>query len=487
MSDPIKKWLLKKTIFGKEIFEYKCPSCKELLSSSTDDFDQVESCPQCDFQYRLPDIERLNRRRVKQGYPKAPSLSEQESVDGTSLEEWIDAEPESLEKPAVTKDNSKTGIKIKTYSVRRGPTLLGSFNANQLKSMAASGKLFPTDELRHDADKSVPWRTLSSVPTLSFHNTSSIENLSEGRSAGDPSPRSIELLEYGNEAIFAKLIDWSLDGLRSLLGEYGIASKLRQWVLGGHLALTICVILVGIISVWFAFMEERFSEALQDLLICTAASCFLIVGQWASARFCVAGERLIRSNPSKMVTFDLLDLLGLILFFAGVTCFGYCLYLGFTEEKSRIYFWNGMVAFNIGTALASVAFSPQQLNIQEDNEAAVGDEAIGILAFSAKALMFLGPFFYTVAMATSALFLFDFMERLWRTRYAEEPNDFATDLLAAEFIFTILIISFCSFLPLISYLYFLFSYLIIDLYRSIIALGRGESTARTAKREGDRY
>ncbi|MGI9459740.1 MAG: hypothetical protein ACR2NF_07065 [Pirellulales bacterium] len=146
-----------------------------------------------------------------------------------------------------------------------------------------------------------------------------------------------------------------------------------------------------------------------------------------------------------------------------------------------------MVAFNIGTALASVAFSPQQLNIQEDNEAAVSDEAIGILAFSAKALMFLGPFFYTVAMATSVFLLFDFMERLWRVRYAAVPNDFVTQLLAAEFLFTILIISFCSFLPLISYLYFLFSYLIIDLYRAIIAVGRGESTAHNAKREGDRY
>ena len=93
----IQKWLLEKNLFGKECFKYKCPRCKALLSSDTKDYDQVETCPECGQKMRLPNLERLERRRIKQGFNKDLEEPIAEVVEVLADEDSVATETELKE------------------------------------------------------------------------------------------------------------------------------------------------------------------------------------------------------------------------------------------------------------------------------------------------------------------------------------------------------------------------------------------------------
>ena len=104
MPEKIERWLLKKTVLGKEIFEYKCPACKTLLRSDTEKYDQVEDCPDCNCSFLLPNRERLDRRRTKQSLGKNTSRSASvgENEDSSDLPSSFSTEPKTQNLSKVT-------------------------------------------------------------------------------------------------------------------------------------------------------------------------------------------------------------------------------------------------------------------------------------------------------------------------------------------------------------------------------------------------
>ena len=160
MAEQIKRWLLERSLFGKEYFKYKCPRCKVLLSSETNEHDQLEECPECKCTFRLPSLERLNRRREKQGFKTATNEPIEIFENDSTAIEWIDSELENKEE--IKKS-------IQSNDVNRKQTQGATGRDSRFPEGSVSLESIPTKKKSnntHGKHRHWLWRFLFDVNTL---------------------------------------------------------------------------------------------------------------------------------------------------------------------------------------------------------------------------------------------------------------------------------------------------------------------------------
>lgn len=348
---------------------------------------------------------------------------------------------------------------MKKYLVRRGDVILGSFSATDLKNLVAQGQLHPTDEFRVDGDESATWKPLSSVQGLVFRTDDNAS--SDKKSFHLPKDDVNNDLDYGSGALFAKIVDGIVELLRSFLGGGGVGSALRNTIGIGHIGLVVCSVLASITSLWLAIKADSISI----LGVAAFIVAMLFIGQWCAARFGTAGEQLIKCSPTEIRRLDILDMIGLVAATCGIASLVGGIYVSL-RVSSPYEFLYGCGGAVIALGFASVAFSPKQLNIRQNNQLTAGEEAIGIIAFVAKSALFLGPFFYALtSLLSCALYSFALYGLATSTSSLELGRVSVTLPTAG-----LTAIVGC-FIPFFTYLAFLGNYLLVDLYRAIIAAG----------------
>jgi len=183
----------------------------------------------------------------------------------------------------------------------------------------------------------------------------------------------------------------------------------------------------------------------------------LMVLQYAAERFMSAGETLIKASPSRMNSGAFLDCLALLMAIGGVL-----LLIVYIMQAKRMeswsLFWIGLGDCALCLCVAYIALNPSMANTTVAEGGTAGDEAIGIMSFFVKAVIRIVPLAFGIGAIIGSVALFIAIFSLIR----DESRAAGTQALV--------MIGFCSCLPFLTYLGFVFYQLMIDVIRAILSI-----------------
>lgn len=192
------------------------------------------------------------------------------------------------------------------------------------------------------------------------------------------------------------------------------------------------------------------------LLFGLGVALVLWVLQFTADRFLNAGDGLVAASPTKLRSSAFLDCACLLAEAAGILVF-----VLFAMLARGMQQWGllliGLAGWGLADAVAYVSMHPVLLNIDTSEDVSPAEEAIGILSFFAKAAVRIVPIAYGVGAVLGAVGLLCGIVSV------------LSDGLVLTAMASIRLVAFCSLLPLLSYVFFAFYRLAIDLMRAVLA------------------
>lgn len=310
------------------------------------------------------------------------------------------------------------------------------------------------------------------------------------------------------------LFDLVLRFARPQLTMHFVELTAKMFTLGGHYGLYLAML---VLLVFGLLLGVKLNE-LNAILLGMGGALILFVLQYTAGRYFGAMDRLNRSTPARMCSAAFLDCYALLHMFGGlVVLLGLTVSAVQTGPLSLVL--PAIGAFILCQYVAVLALNPESLNLTITSETSAGEEALGVLSFLVKLTLRLVPVAFgvgviwgtiTVLYAAVLVFLppedpeeilaFVGPDRMERLISAEEtsPDEFGTPGLpeaspapgattssegpsldeeairmlpakvTASKAATILI-TFAA-LPFLAYVFFLVSYLSIDVLRAILGL-----------------
>ena len=339
------------------------------------------------------------------------------------------------------------------FEIRRGDQHLGTFTANDIRAMAASGDLKPSDEIRKAGTER--WAPAEATKDLEFPTVPLAESDSP-TPVSLPAPTGDIKTGLMGVAIYANLVALLVNLLRDLLGHGKILRSTANAQTLAHGLLVIVSVLFILGSLWLSIKTDSISI----LLIGVGGFIAMGVGQYAADKFIAAGSRLLQSTPTSINNTVLLDVIGLVAVLVGLVSLGGGAVTSIQTESLppiAVGFFTLLICLIFG----SMAFCPEALNITPAKDTSAGEEAIGLASFFIKALLFLAPFLYLAGAFVSGIMILTGF-------YALTGGDRAMfDAMSQISTAGGIMISF-SFYPLILYIIFLVYYLLIDVIRAIL-------------------
>lgn len=200
---------------------------------------------------------------------------------------------------------------------------------------------------------------------------------------------------------------------------------------------------------------EVFGTGLGWVLAC-------LVVHYIATKFLPVGDLLVKSAPSNLSSRAFLECFGLLNFLLGILGF-----LGWTviaiRAESIEYFYYALATLVVCEYIVCLCLNPKLLTIEIEESTSAGEEAIGILAFLIKGLVRLVPIAFGVGIVVGTLLLFvAFIQT-----FGDNPlMAYANGTFAGASVLN------AALLPFLSYVFFVLSYLIIDVIRSILSIPR---------------
>jgi hypothetical protein len=252
--------------------------------------------------------------------------------------------------------------------------------------------------------------------------------------------------------LLEKVVEFFKGVLTSKLLEFCINWAYRI----GHFGIIVAACLGFLFALIFAIRSNSFQAFLYGI----AWVILIFVVQYTAHKFFTAGKTLIKDNPSQLSSKIFLDCFGFLVLIGGIVMFIVSI-IQAIQIGSVTPFLIGLGTFIFLEFIALISFNPLEatINVEEGNSA--GKEAIGIITFFIKALMRLVPIFFGVGVAIGTVMLFIDAIGLFGSGVSVawmRGNVTAMQILNA------------ALLPFLSYIFFVFLYLIIDLIRSILAI-----------------
>ncbi|MBN1271665.1 MAG: hypothetical protein JXB26_05285 [Candidatus Aminicenantes bacterium] len=253
--------------------------------------------------------------------------------------------------------------------------------------------------------------------------------------------------------ILEKFVTFSKDTLSPKVLDFSI-----KWLLKiGHYALIAAAALGFLFTFIYAVRVNSFFAFLYGI----AWIVLVFVIQYTAHRFSTAGEKLINNNPSSMSSKAFLDCFGFLAVIGGLIV----LVVGILQTIRGAGFNNlfmGIGFFVLLEFLALVAFHPQTVTTNIIKETTAGQEAIGIIVFFLKGLMKLVPIVFGVGIAVGFVLLFIDFIGIFGNEFRVASSWLSGQNSARTILYVGLI-------PFLSYLFFVLSYLAVDVIRSILA------------------
>lgn len=257
--------------------------------------------------------------------------------------------------------------------------------------------------------------------------------------------------------LMARLLEY-LKGVfsESLLDQIDRASKRI-----GHIAYFIASILFLLFYIAVAVKSDSMQIFFQAAAVILPIA---MVGQFVAVKFLDTGSRLIPNLPSRLFSGTFLQCAGLIFFTVALVPFFVGIYT-LIQTKEWIGFAIALATTAILTYMGGVCLSPASVNVEIDEAAGPGEEALGILSFIMKMFLRLSPVVFGVGAIAGVgigiymivLFLSDDYTAIF---FAVAGDQSAVDLTA-----NVLAL---GFVPFLAYLAFVFMHLFIDVLRAVL-------------------
>lgn len=262
-------------------------------------------------------------------------------------------------------------------------------------------------------------------------------------------------------AILARLGGWLSPALLKeslkFAGHYGHFAVLAGAVLG--------LILAGILATRMHSVALFATTGIGYVLV-------VAVAQFSAQRFMSAGALLIASTPNRLSSKLFLQCVGLfsILGATGALVGGLVVSI---QTDSLLPLIPVVLPVAYFLYFAMTALHPEELNVTISGETTAGEEAISLLSFFCKVGLKLAPlwFFLLAVMGTTFILLaiFDVGQTASQLFLAVLPLPPGFGILAQNSPGQILVLIACL-VPVLTYFFFLLSYLVLDLMRAVLAV-----------------
>ncbi len=230
----------------------------------------------------------------------------------------------------------------------------------------------------------------------------------------------------------------------------------ESWIeKAGHYALVMAAGLGLIYGVVGAFKWDQLSPALIGLVWIPCVG----VAQYAAFKFSSTSRGLIRSSGSQLSSSAFLACLAIWSLLLGVVALAGCTYTA-VRMDSLSSFGLGIVVFVVCELVVWLCLNPALLNIAILPASTAGEEAIGVLTFTMKALLRLIPIAFGIGVIVGDFEILAAIVRLFR----DEEYSIAGASLSAWVVLG------SAALPLIGYVLFVLNYLVVDMIRAILVI-----------------
>lgn len=232
-----------------------------------------------------------------------------------------------------------------------------------------------------------------------------------------------------------------------------------DWILKfGHYGMIAAAALGIIFALVVAIRLDSFSAFLYGL----AWIVLVFVVQYTAVRFSNAGAKLVANNPAALSSKAFLDCFGFLASIGGLIVL--IVSIIWTIRGAGISFlFIGLGVFILLEFLALVAFHPETTSTKIVKETSAGQEALGIIVFYLKGVMRLIPIIFGVGILVATVLLFIDFIGVFGDRFKVET----AWMDGMHQAWQILLI---GLIPFLSYLFFILSYLAVDVVRSILAV-----------------
>lgn len=281
----------------------------------------------------------------------------------------------------------------------KGQERHGPVTADQLRHLAATGQVLPTDFVFQEGMHN--WVLASKVQGL--FSTSAAAPASQSATAHAPASEPAKPSSSQPAASRSRgghPLGGLLGFLRSMFPASMLSGVARVLAVIGHWALVFTAVAWLCLAVFVAIKESAFGVLVHAI----GLSLLVLVVQYSAYRAVGAADRLVKASPSVLSSTMLPDSLSLLL--AGL---GVMLGLGLLNDALATSSWQtlliGMGTFACFEYIACVAANVEGLNIAIDEKCSVGNEGIGVLALFLKLLIRIVPVAYGAGTATMAVVL----------------------------------------------------------------------------------
>jgi hypothetical protein len=189
-----------------------------------------------------------------------------------------------------------------------------------------------------------------------------------------------------NVGFLVRVVDKLLSSARRTMSPRFFDVTAAWLTRAGHFGLLAGAALSLLLGIIVAVQGNRFDS----FLIGVGGAVLVLVLQYTAVRFLPAGDALIAATPTRVSSRAFLDCVGLVSVVVGWIA----LVLGLIHAIRThwlLHLWSGVATFVALESAACVAFHPELANVKVAEGLTSEDEAVGVLAFAAKAGLRLVP------------------------------------------------------------------------------------------------
>lgn len=262
----------------------------------------------------------------------------------------------------------------------------------------------------------------------------------------------------GEGYLFAvRLLEKFIEFIKGVLTTKLLTFSIKWLIIIGHIAMVVAAILGFLFFIIVAIRGEAAEYFLYAIIWVIA----VFVVQYTAYRFLPTGDKLIANNATQLASKAFLDCVGFVAMLLGIIVLLFQIYMAI-KLPSLSSFLLGLGAFVFLEFIALIAFHSENASIEIVQEASAGQEAIGIITFFIKTLLRLVPIIFGIGIAVYTIIMFiDAFGLFSNVKFAGAAAAGQVDATT---------IAIFGLIPFASYVAFVFSFLSIDVIRSILAI-----------------
>lgn len=254
-----------------------------------------------------------------------------------------------------------------------------------------------------------------------------------------------------------RLVRLLLKGLRRGLTESGLGAADLVARQTGHLAYVLAAVLLVLDYLVLGIRSDSFRLTFGGLLLIAPAAILL---HYVAVLFLDAGFSLLRKSPSELSSPAILSFFALLFFAGSVLSFALGVY-GLILGGSLLSFGYALGLAALLLYACGIALNPATVNVNPASGLSAGEEALGILLFLLKVPVRLVPFLFGVGAVVgvcAAVYLLYLVFTQAPVFLVEQAHQIAHGVLGV------------ALLPLLAYLSFVVSALLVEVLRAILRI-----------------